>query len=322
MEILNIKERINKILSMNCSIEVFLILKAGEMIIRRLDFENQDTTSELKKLFSENLFEFFSNEDLGVCVLSSADSRTNAIYQFDYDFFPNELAFINDFEIAAGNEIEFFSFKEFSLNQLSGYIIYLGNMEDGLVLYKKHYPISVIKRDTPLFHIKDDKRLVKLKDRDIIRMNGSAQAMKLDGKIYVLDLNSFEKIFGFEELIKNRAEETIKEVETIGLLEDVQVLRDSAEDIAFARKLSKIKEKSPVITLGIPNETIIRFTQTYPKLKGKFKYSNDGSKIRLDTKASKNAFVKMLNDDYLYSELTKQYYDSIAKDKVQADDLK
>lgn len=42
-------------------------------------------------------------------------------------------------------------------------------------------------------------------------------------------------------------------------------------------------------------------------------------KIRLDTKASKNAFIKLLNDDYLRSNLTNQEYDSIAKDRIDTD---
>ena len=318
MDIKIIKSRIDEILFNNCSIAIFLILKAEELIIRKLELETDETTPELLRLFGDSLSESVCNDELRVSDLSSCD-ESRAIYRYDYESYPNELSLIHNFTNSDADNVEHFSSSEFDLNQLRGYIIYLGNAEDGVVLYKKHYPISVIKKDIRLFIIKNDKRFVKLQGRDIIRMSGSVQAMKLDGEIYVLDLKNFEKIFGFEELIKNRAEETIKEVETIGLLEDVQVLRDSAEDIAFARKLSKIKEKSPVISLGIPNETIIRFTQTYPELKGKFRYSDDGSKIRLDTKVSKNAFVKLLNDDYLYSELTKQYYDSIAKDKIQAD---
>jgi hypothetical protein len=68
--------------------------------------------------------------------------------------------------------------------------------------------------------------------------------------------------------------------------------------------------------LNIPNEKVIDFTRTTPGLKGKFKYSDSGRKIRLDTKASKLAFIKLLNDDFLKSELTDLYYASVAKDNV------
>ena len=94
------------------------------------------------------------------------------------------------------------------------------------------------------------------------------------------------------------------------------------EDISFARKLSKAKENSPVISLDISNDDIIRFTKTNPGLKGKFKYTEGDKNIRLDTKASKLAFIKLLNDDYLWSELTFQNYDSIAKDRISSETLR
>lgn len=174
----------------------------------------------------------------------------------------------------------------------------------------------MIKRDSFLLH-KKDRRFVKIEGDDILRINGSAQVMKLGNDLFVLETKNFERIFGFEELISKRAIETISEIDEKGILEDVQVLKDAAiDDISFARKLSKVKENSPVISLNISNDDIIRFTKTNPGLKGKFKYTEGDKRIRLDTKASKLAFIKLLNDDYLWSELTNQNYDSIAKDRI------
>ena len=52
----------------------------------------------------------------------------------------------------------------------------------------------------------------------------------------------------------------------------------------------------------------MEFTKTTSELTGKFKYSEDGTKIRLDTKKSKDVFLKLMNDAFLRSELTEQYY--------------
>ena len=65
-----------------------------------------------------------------------------------------------------------------------------------------------------------------------------------------------------------------------------------------------------------PN-TLHGFTNTHPALKGSFKYNEDGTKLNLKTKISQNLFLKLLNDDFLQSELTKIFYDSIAKDSVE-----
>ena len=73
---------------------------------------------------------------------------------------------------------------------------------------------------------------------------------------------------------------------------------------------------SVVIKLGITKEAIVEFTKTTSELTGKFKYSEDGTKIRLDTKKSKDAFLKLMNDAFLRSELTEQYYEASAKDNT------
>ena len=59
------------------------------------------------------------------------------------------------------------------------------------------------------------------------------------------------------------------------------------------------------------------FSKTHPAIKNKLKYTTDESQFLLDTKTSKNLFIKLLNDDFLISELTKLHYESLAKDSVE-----
>ena len=67
-------------------------------------------------------------------------------------------------------------------------------------------------------------------------------------------------------------------------------------------------KRTSIFKLGVTKEAIVEFTKTTSELTGKFKYSEDGTKIRLDTKKSKDAFLKLMNDAFLRSELTEQYY--------------
>ena len=48
----------------------------------------------------------------------------------------------------------------------------------------------------------------------------------------------------------------------------------------------------------------------------KFQYNKRETRIHLHTKTSKNLFLKLLNDDFLLSELTKRHYESMAKDHI------
>lgn len=112
------------------------------------------------------------------------------------------------------------------------------------------------------------------------------------------------------------AKESIDAIKNLDILDDIEALEDALTDLHFLRKISKIKENSPVFKLGINKETILQFTKTNPELSGKFKYNSAGDKIALSTKKSKELFLKLINDSFLHSKLTKQWYVTTAKDQI------
>ena len=311
-------KKLNNVLSNPYTAQVYFVLRKGsDLVIRLADIENE-TEPEIRAMFADELTEtIVHNSDLKVCSLSLADEHPNAIYQYDYESYPEELDLFNNFNIKTAINSEKFNFKTDDLSELYGYIIYLGSMENGVVLFKKHYPISLIKRSSFLLgRKKDDERFTKISGNDIIRLNGTAQLMRIDDEIYVLDVKMLERNMGFTELIGKAAEESIQAISDLGIVEDMQVLKDTLDDISFVRKLSKIKKSSPIFTLNIDAATIIKFTKETSVLKGKFKYSESGSQIRLDTKKSKKEFLLLMNDAFLISELTQQYYEASSKDNI------
>lgn len=320
MTIEEIKDKLSTLLGQPYTVQVYFVLKQdGNLVLRLADIEDEKTEPEVDKLFLEYMTDtVLNNNDLQVCELSTADERTNAIFHYDYTEYPEELEVFQSFDIKqATKEVEKFNFEQDNLSRLCGYIIYIGSMEDGVSLFKKHYPISLIKRDSFLLGaIKSKQRFELVTGDDIIRLNGAVQLFRINGEIFVIDIKVLERNMGFNQLIYKAADETVQAIEELAIIEDIQVLRDSAEDIAFARKLSKVKKSSPIFKLNISKETIIEFTKTTHDLSGRFKYSEDGNEIRLDTKKSKDAFITLMNDAFLRSELTKQFYEAKAKDNI------
>jgi len=320
MTIEEIKSVIQDVFSGKYTSQIYFVLKQNDVFSLKLaDIESTSTEPEIRLMFSEHIKSaVLNNDELSLCALSTADDRANALFRYDYEEYPEELGLFKSFEIkTAVGKIEKFDFTKDSLSSLHGYIVYLGSMEKGIVLYKKHYPISLIKRDSFLLGAKKaDKRFEKLPGEDIIRLNSCFQLIKVADDVYVSDLTVLERNLGFNDLMLKAAEDTITSIDSLKLLDDIQVLKDSAEDVAFARKLSKVKKSSPIFQLNIPKKEIIEFSKNAPGLAGIFKYDEDGSSIRLDTKKSKDAFIKLLNDSYLRSELTKQYYEARAKDSI------
>lgn len=319
MTIEEIKAKVNGIFSESYATQVYLVLKIDDVFELRIADIEDATEPEIRAMFSDSVCSRISdNEDLCICNLSSSDDRANALFAYDYAEYPDELAVFQSFDLqTAIDNVPKFNFNNDNISFLYGYIIYLGSMNDGLLLFKKHYPISLIKRECFLLGLKKSaERFEKISGDDILRLNGDFQLIRVGDEIYVTDVKVLERNLGFNELIFRESSTTIESIDGLKLLENIQVLKDSAEEVSFARKLSKVKKTSPIFTNNIPKEVIVEFTKTNPGLKGAFKYSDDGLTIRLDTKKSKEAFIKLLNDSFLRSELTKEYYEARAKDNI------
>ncbi len=316
-----IKEELSEIISDNPVLELLLVMKEeGQYYLKLADLDSEMTASELEDLYEKALIQtIITNDYLDIRPLSTADEQVNTLYLYDYKELPDEMELFTQFDINQINSIEKFNFKTDSLANLFGFLVYIGSMDKGVLLYKKHYPVALIKRDSFLLGIKKDaERFVKIDGGDILRVNADFQMIRLGNEIFIVDLKALERSFGFTQLIAEAAAESIKEIEKKGLIEDTEVLYDLLDDVSFCRKLSKVTKSSPVFKLGIPRNTIIDFSKNNIALHDKFKYSDDGQTIRLDTKKSKIAFLKLLNDEFLVSELTKQYYEASAKDVIEA----
>ena len=314
-----LKKAVSTVLEQSHSTQLYLILKVNDDFVLRLaDIEDENTAPEIQHMF-EGFLEttIISNEEMIVRNLSIADESPNAVYEYDYNSYPEELNLFKQFNIKEAVNIDHFNFKADNLNHLFGYIVYIGSMETGIILFKKHYSISLIKRESFLLGaFKSSERFERLPNEDIIRLNNDAQLLRVGDTIFVLNLKMLEYNMGFSALIQRAATETVDAIEELGILDDIEVLRDTIEVSSFARKLAIVKKASPIFKLGISKETIVEFTKNTPELAGKFKYSEDGTQIRLDTKKSKIAFLKLMNDAFLHSELTQQWYDASAKDNI------
>ncbi|WP_421865060.1 anti-phage protein KwaB [Motiliproteus sp.] len=316
MNIEDLKSSISSVISADaCSAEFFFLLDDGEgMKVKSVDIDDTDQT-ELEGMFLRSISDsILLNDDLTLVSLSSADDRKNALYKYDLEDIPDELAYLKT--IIQEEQFDNFNLSDDDLSHLEGILILIGNQDTQLALYKHQYPVTLLKQDSGfnLMKPKGGNRFKKL-DSDILKINSKFEFIKINGEYYILDIKALERFFGFHDAVKNVAEKGIENIKDANLVVNCEVFESRLDDISFARKLVKSASNSPVLGV-IPNSQIISFTNTHPSLKGSFKYTEDGTKLNLKTKKSQNLFLKLLNDDFLQSELTKIFYDSIAKDSV------
>ena len=278
----------------------------------KLDIE-ADAQAGLKDLFLQSLRDAISSkEELSVLALSSADERVNAIYVYDLDI-PEELTSLE--AVIAQDDLPMLDLNEKSLSSIKALLIEMGNDIGQLVLYKTMAPVNIFGRSS-FFLRKHESRLEQLND-EFLRVSAGFQMLRINDALLVLNLEALEHNFGFHDVIKKEAAFGVDAIVSAALVTNPDVLRELIDDVKYARRLTKIAKASPVLKAGISGESIVQFCKTFPNLVGRIRYNEEGNKVILDTKVSKDLFIKVLMDDLLTSELTKFHYASVAKDAVE-----
>lgn len=297
------------------SLNIVLYTCMSNSDLKLLDVKYDDLPP-IKDLFINSIKEhIIEKADYTVIPLSTADERVNCFYQYDLEL-PAEL---ENLRSVIGNDlIENLSLNEYSFADIDSLIVLISDNSHTLSLYKKISPVEVIGRRGYILH-ESNSRFERF-DKQLLRISNNFQVIQVAGEIFILDLKSIEKSFGFHDVIRREATLGVDAIRSKGLVCNIEVLEELIDNVSFARKLTKIARSSPVLQNNIPNIDVINFSRQHPALRNKMRYTTDNAQFMLDTKTSKQLFVKLLNDDFLTSELTRLYYDSLAKDFIEAED--
>lgn len=282
---------------------------------KKLDIKADDLP-EIKQIFIDGINNFIiAKNDYTILQLSAADERGKCFYQYDLEI-PEELELL---ESVIGNDnLQTFNFQVSQLSSIKSLVILLADDNNELTLYKRLSPVEVIGRGGHIFK-KSNQRLEKFEDQ-LLRITAKFQVMRIAGEIIIIDLASIERSFGFHDVITREALLSIEAINDMQIVANIDSLNELVNNVSFARKLTKVAKFSPVIKLNIPVADIINFAKNHPLTKKKMRYNPEGTQFNLDTRVSKDLLIKILNDDLLTSELTKLYYDSLAKDGIEVED--
>lgn len=295
----------------------FLLKKAGQLVIKKGDLDSS-TQIKLSRNFASQTYNFFDDDELKVMSLTEADDRKKVIYQYDYTDPLEEFTYIDS--VQKSLDYEEFNSKTDFLSEIKGYIFAFVHMGARLTLYKENYEMMMVKKNEGQkiserinIVLTQSSQLKEFED-EIFRLNFNFDFMMLNGELFIKELGKLEQRFGFQEVVKKKAKESIHEIGKLNLVKNISSLEEDIEDIAFARKIVKVASRSVVLQI-CDKKDIMEFISDYDDtLKKKFKVDETGEYISLDTKVSKDAFLKLLDDAYLYSQLTKHKYVSGSKD--------
>jgi hypothetical protein len=289
----------------------FILHTAGEVVIKKADVSDEvrlELKSKLTEYIKHNLVE---NPALNFQDISVADTRRDSAYYYDLAEMPNGLKVMG--ELLENENRELFSFNTDSYDDIFAFVFLMGNEADRIALYKKHYPINLLRRDSILRLIKSGTRLVEVEE-DIISLNEKVDFLQVEEHVVVLNVSTLEKFFGFEEVIMNQAQVSLGVIDAVGFIVSMEPLQEMLADSSFARKLMRVKADSPVLQL--PFDRVRDFIKQHPKLRRRMRFNEDETRISLDTKISKQLFLKLLDDDFLKSDLTQFLYETEIKNRL------
>jgi Domain of unknown function (DUF4868) len=319
MDITTLKEKLNSIATMEeIGLSVYFLLKdgVGGNLIKRADIV-EEVKEEMIVEYQRQLENIVTNEDLALISLSAADDRSKVIYKYDLEEKPALFGFFDEIlNSTLEAEPEYFSFSSDSLTDLEGYFVWIGDQENNLLIFRKQMPINLFKRGK-IYLIKGHETQFEKIEEEFLRIDTKIDIFNFDEETFINNIDILEKHYEFNDIIITEARNSLLSIESIDILENIEVLEERITDLAFARKLSKISTSSPVFSL--PTNHIMSFVQNHRILGAEFKYNSDGTKILLDTKKSQNFFLKLMNDDFLHSELTDFDYITPAKDRLESE---
>ncbi|WP_332022538.1 anti-phage protein KwaB [Kaistella sp.] len=282
---------------------------------QKLDIKQEDLPT-FKTLFINSVkYSIIDKTDFVVLPLSTADERGKAFYQYDLEI-PEKLQLL---ESVVGNDtLSNFNLQQKKFSDIKSLLIVLADNDNEVTLYKNVSPIEVIGRGGNLIR-KSNQRL-EIFDDELLRISSKFQVLRVQNEIIIIDLPSIEKSFGIHDVIIREASVSLDVISRTNIVQNIESLTELLNDVTFARKLTKVARSSPVLRLGISNSDIVAFAKSHPLTKKKIRWNAEENQFNLDTRVSKDLFIKILNDDLLTSELTKLYYDTLAKDGIEIEE--
>ncbi len=147
-------------------------------------------------------------------------------------------------------------------------------------------------------------------DKNILRIDKRIDFLVVQDNVFIKNINVIQNYFKFDTFVRNQARNVIDEIESLGIVSDIEKIKEceEGEKLTIAKKLMKVKH-SPVLQMD--KHALLETIPTIERYRNIIRIEN--GRIKTSSKKDVNNLLKLLNDQYLKSELTKKEYDSDSK---------
>lgn len=178
-------------------------------------------------------------------------------------------------------------------------------------IIKKVTPSKVIRTGGKLAIVFDGE-IFKNLETDILTMDGTFDAIFCNETLLFENKQNFEQALLYQDVKQAVAVETLDAIGKIGFVEDFDKVKEFLKDDYHSiNKLNKIKEKPYFQTL-----TFAKCKKIIEDYNVEIDIDEDNNQFNITSKAQAKHFIKVLNDDYLLSELTALKYAANSKENA------
>ncbi len=275
----------------------------------------EDDIDDLLEMFVGSIKQKLIDDDqFSIVDYSTTILRDNVIYRYD-------LPVNRTIEMDRMREVldiqvpEDFNADETPIERITGiYVVIRGEMNQNVVLYK--YITAVDKtyaKSSFLFFKSND--MFERQQENLLKISPAIHMIMVDNEILLLDIKRLESALQLRDILVREADRDIQSIVTKRLVTNDLYLKKACAKTSMCKKLRHALTQSKVILNQIDNETIIHFAESkHEKLKFHFNAAKDAFDIR--SKAEAERLIKLLDDDFLRSDLTQEDYDSYDKESL------
>lgn len=242
-------------------------------------------------------------EDAEFDAVENIADNKRGFYEIDSTVDYRPFAFLDN----AGNRVEYYSDSD--RKHLSGFFFRINLNDQYFWIYQHIYSVSRIDRSKHVLalFVKDTYDEI---NGDIVQIDSRADIIIFSSSIITSKIDLMQRSFGFEQYIRTEAQKTIEIIRALDIVTGLEKFAalESKSKLTYAKKLLKAKN-SPV--LQMKKADLLNKLKEHSRYKSMFKFEEDHIVIASQKDAA--AFIKMVNDDIVRSELTGQEYDSSSK---------
>lgn len=272
---------------------------------------------EIIAVMAEGLKESLIDSDYQIVDYSKADERKGRYYRYDVQEIPDAFKAMAD--VIGKSDAKKYDFSNDGVGAIDHFIMVISDGDKPFSIYKSFSNVEKIMKSKKSTLALMSKEILKSYDKPLLRIGSSFQVIFFPKNEYIiLDDKFAENSFGLHQILKNQATKLIKALDDKKLLPNIKKIEKYNEKISFSRKLVKVLSTSKVLQ-DIEKDKILDFVKNDPKLKDELRIIKQKGNEYFEVKntQSAKALLDLLNDEFVYSELTKQRYQAPAKDPYE-----